>query len=91
MQTTIIVTSTVHMTLKDAAFTPAFIEEFASTMAPLMDIKDHAEYLSGLLVSGVLEDVGKGFGENQVIEGYGRICDFVEVARVGSVESETET
>lgn len=90
MRMTMRVTSIVDLNLIDAAFTPEFIEEFRSTMVPLDTIEDHGEYISGLVVSGVIEEISDHCGLEQVIEGYGRIGDFVSLAKVTSSEAEID-
>lgn len=73
--------------LRDDAFTPAFMKGFRENFFSFDELHEHAEHIGRLLASGMMEDVGRGFGNDQFVEGYGRIGDFVRQATLEGTDA----
>ncbi|ATJ89404.1 MULTISPECIES: hypothetical protein [Acetobacter] len=81
------VESDVLVVLREEAFTPAFMEQFRENFFSFDELHEHAEHIGRLLASGMMEDVGRGFGDDQFVEGYGRIGDFVRQATLEGTDA----
>lgn len=77
-------TQGVDLVLKEDAFTPEFLKEFAETICEY-SIKDHAEHIAQLVARGIVDPL---FFSSQFIEGYGHLGEFVQSIHVSGVEVE---
>lgn len=66
------VIQTVRVTLDETKFTPEFLNEFANSFYPFLDIEDHAEHIAQLRARGIIEIDHVG----EFIEGYGPSDEF---------------
>lgn len=75
------VLSTVHIEMKQEAFTEEFFAGFCETIQPLLSVEQHAEWIATLIVRGDLEEINEEGGGDQFVEGYGTIGNFVKLAK----------
>ncbi|MCP9320127.1 hypothetical protein KBX73_10155 [Acetobacter persici] len=73
--------------LREEAFTSDFMQGFRENFFSFDDVHEHAEHIGRLLACGIMGDVGRGYGHDQFVEGYGRIGDFVTAATIDGTDT----
>lgn len=85
-QTTVIeVNQTVHVTLKEEAFTPEFMKEFQELFYPFGSLLEHEMHIAQLVARGLMSDY---ITKSDFVEGYGLIHEFVKSVKVESVDTD---
>lgn len=74
------VSSELTVVLIEEAFTNEFCEEFNSTIFYAENLEAHAKHIGRLVAREVIDEVSGTCGRDQIVEGYGRIGNFVKIA-----------
>lgn len=84
------VTVFVDVDLKEVAFTEQFMEEFRLGFYPFDTLEEHAAHVAQLVAREVIDPIWSDYGQEQFVEGYGRIGDFFSRVEIDDFETEAE-
>lgn len=76
----------VTVDLRSEKFTDDFMAAYRKDFYPFYEKEEHAEHIGQLVARGMIDEVSSICGADQIVEGYGRIGDFVLAAQITETE-----